>query len=108
MRRKEKSEKPLRAKKAFIIRQVKARYFPDLPLSKCAKLVDGVFSAMKDYLKAGVGITISNFGTFSVKSRAARKARNVHTGEELLLSPSKKVVFIPTPEIKRKISSGGS
>lgn len=98
-----KKENTFRAKKYHIVRQVRNIKFPHLSLATCSHLVDGVFSALKDYLRAGASVTISNFGTFSIKDRAPRKARNVRTGEEILLGPTRKVVFIPTPEIKKKL-----
>lgn len=99
-----KGVKAIRAKKKFVVQQVRNQKFPELSLAKCSRLVDGVFSALKDFLKAGVSVTISNFGTFSIQARSPRKARNVRTGEPVLIGPTKKVVFIPTPEIKRKIN----
>lgn len=102
-KQKKTEEKPFRAKKKHVVNQVRNIKFPNLSLSTCAKLVDGVFAALKAYLKAGASVTISNFGTFSIKDRAPRKARNVRTGEEILLGPTRKVVFIPTPEIKKKL-----
>lgn len=100
--------KKSRAKKSCIVHYVKDNYFPELSVYTCTKLVEAVIAAMKAYLKSGIGITISNFGSFTIKERAARKARNVQTGEVLFLPPSKKIVFTPTPEIKKKLSSGGS
>lgn len=99
-----KEKRALRAKKKFVVQQVRNQKFPEMSLAQCGKLVDGVFAALKDFLKAGVSVTISNFGTFSIQARSPRKARNVRTGETVFLGPTRKVVFIPTPEIKKRVS----
>jgi len=44
-------------------------------------------------LQRGEKIQIIGFGTFEVKERAARKARNPRTGEEIDVAASKAAVF---------------
>ncbi|PIR69322.1 MAG: DNA-binding protein [Candidatus Niyogibacteria bacterium CG10_big_fil_rev_8_21_14_0_10_46_36] len=43
--------------------------------------VDTVFMAITDSLKKRDKVSISDFGIFDAKARAARKARNPRTGE---------------------------
>lgn len=43
-------------------------------------VVDLVFDTITKTLKDGQEVSITGFGTFSVKQRAARKARNPRTG----------------------------
>ncbi|WP_147696232.1 HU family DNA-binding protein, partial [Vogesella mureinivorans] len=44
-------------------------------------------------LKKGDTVTLVGFGTFSVRKRAAREARNPRTGETIKLKASKAPVF---------------
>jgi len=44
-------------------------------------MVELVFDTITKTLKNGEEVSISGFGTFSVKERKARKARNPRTGE---------------------------
>ena len=43
---------------------------------------------------------ISGFGTFKVKERAERKARNIKTGEKILVPSHKTPVFKATKQLK--------
>lgn len=45
------------------------------------QVVNGVFDAIVDTMKAGQEVSISGFGIFEAKMRAARTARNPKTGE---------------------------
>jgi DNA-binding protein HU-beta len=45
--------------------------------------VDTVFDSIVDSLKKGEEVSIAGFGTFAVKKRAARAARNPRTGETI-------------------------
>jgi DNA-binding protein HU-beta len=44
------------------------------------RLVDGIFDSVVEALKKGEEVSIAGFGIFSVRQRAARKARNPRTG----------------------------
>ena len=54
-------------------------------------------------LEAGKNIEIRGFGTFKVKLRKARKARNPRTGEEVPVPDRKVPVFKPSNEFKNLI-----
>lgn len=61
--------------------------------------VDHVLNVMRDViidtLQGGDDIVNRGFGTFQVKVRAARKARNLHTGETIEVPEKKVVKFKP-------------
>ena len=61
------------------------------------KDVDAVISAtvkaISDALKAGDKVQLIGFGTFEVKSAAAREGRNPKTGETIKIAASKKPAF---------------
>jgi DNA-binding protein HU-beta len=52
--------------------------------------VNAFMSCVTDALSKGDRVTLVGFGTFCVRTRAARKARNPKTGAEINV-PSKKV-----------------
>ncbi|MGH8033463.1 MAG: HU family DNA-binding protein [Luteimonas sp.] len=58
-----------------------------------AKAVDGVLSAITSALKSGQSVTLIGFGTFDVRSRAARTGRNPRTGEEIQIAAAKNPAF---------------
>ena len=58
-------------------------------------IVQGTFDAILEDLVRYGRIELRNFGVFEVKQRAARKARNPRTGEEVLVPPKKVVIFKP-------------
>ncbi len=51
-------------------------------------------------LKAGEKVQIVGFGSFEVKERPARTARNPRTGEEIKIDASKAPVFKPGKALK--------
>ncbi len=61
----------------------------DLSKASASRAVDAAIDAVTSALKKGDNVTLVGFGTFSVRSRAARKGRNPRTGEEIQISASK-------------------
>ncbi len=57
------------------------------------KAVDAVSGAIEKSLSKGEKITWTGFGTFEVRSRAARMGRNPQTGAPLHISASKTPAF---------------
>lgn len=48
-------------------------------------------------------LELRDFGVFSVKQRARRKARNPKTGEEVTVPPRKVVTFKPGKQLREKV-----
>lgn len=48
-------------------------------------IIEGFFSTVIEALKEGRGIEIRGFGSYKVKKKNARNARNPKTGEKVLL-----------------------
>ncbi len=72
-----------------------------------ADTVDEFLGAIKKALQSGSHIEIRGFGTFKVKERKARTARNPRTGEPVPL-PSRRVpVFKVSKELKHRINTKG-
>jgi nucleoid DNA-binding protein len=68
-----------------------------------AVVVDNFLDAIKGALEGGKNIEIRGFGTFKVKLRKARKARNPRTGDEVPVPDRKVPVFKPSNEFKALI-----
>ncbi len=61
----------------------------DISKAAAARSVDTVFDCIAASLAKGDAVTIVGFGTFSVKSRAARAGRNPQTGATIQIAASK-------------------
>lgn len=63
----------------------------DTGLSKAdaVRAVEAVIGEVTKSLKAGNDVSLVGFGTFTVKSRAARQGRNPRTGQTIQISASK-------------------
>ena len=71
----------------------------ELNKQDCEKIVHSLFAAMTKALQAGERIEIRGFGTFKVKDKAARQARNPRTGETISVPAKKVAAFKPSNEI---------
>jgi len=74
-----------------------------LTRSDVAAVVDEFLESVKKTLENGNNIEIRGFGTFKIKARKARKARNPRTGEEVPVPDRKVPVFKPSNEFKSMI-----
>ena len=74
-----------------------------LTRSDVAAVVDEFLESVKKTLENGSNIEIRGFGTFKIKARKARKARNPRTGEEVPVPDRKVPVFKPSNEFKALI-----
>lgn len=68
-----------------------------------AVTVDAFLDMVKASLEQGKNIEIRGFGTFKVKLRRARKARNPRTGDEVPVPDRNVPVFKPSNEFKNLI-----
>lgn len=70
-----------------------------------AVVVDGFLEAVKQAMAQEKNIEIRGFGSFKIKNRKARKARNPRTGDPVQV-PSRQVpTFKPSKELKELITS---
>ena len=63
---------------------------PMISKKDCARVVDSFLDAVKDALADQKNIEIRGFGTFKIRSRKTRMARNPRTGEAIKV-PAMKV-----------------
>ena len=61
----------------------------NLSKADASRAVDAVLDGITGALKSGGSVSLVGFGTFSVKSRAARQGRNPRTGETIQIAASK-------------------
>ena len=62
--------------------------------------LDAVIDIIKDELASGGNVALHGFGTFSVKSRAARPGRNPKTGESIDIAAKNAAHFSPAKALK--------
>ncbi len=65
------------------------------------EMIEEIIATLKD----GGKVEIRGFGTFSVKSRKAKKARNLKTGEEIVVPPRKVPSFKYSKKVIEEIKS---
>ncbi len=75
----------------------------NLTKGAAADAVNATFNLIRDSLVRGEKVVITGFGTFMVRSRAARRGRNPQTGDPIQI-PSKKLPgFTAGKSIKRLV-----
>lgn len=67
------------------------------------EVVDLVFDTIARELKNGGEVTIAGFGSFAVKERKAREARNPRTGETVHVPAIKAPKFRPGKALKEAV-----
>lgn len=64
------------------------------------EVVDGMIDEIVHTLKKGGEVSLAGLGIFSVKTRAARMARNPKTGEQVKVAATKVPKFRPAKALK--------
>lgn len=68
-------------------------------------LVDSVIETVAERLTAGETVTISGFGTFTVRDKSARMGRNPKTGEAAAISARHVVAFRASQVLKQRTAA---
>ncbi len=93
--------------KADLVEQVADAIGPGITKKDCALVVDGLLNAIKQALADHQHIEIRGFGTFKVRERRSRMARNPRTGDPVKV-PSRAVpVFKPSKDLRSQVSENG-
>jgi nucleoid DNA-binding protein len=66
-------------------------------------IVDGLLDAVCRALSEGKHLEVRGFGTFKVRERRARRARNPRSGTEVLVPAKLVPVFKPSRELKAQV-----
>jgi len=88
--------------KKQIIKQLADKF--QMSQTDTKNIVQGTFDTIIEVIADNGRIELRNFGVFEVKSRAARKARNPKTGEEVSVPAKRVVTFKPGRIMERKIN----
>jgi DNA-binding protein HU-beta len=83
--------------KADLIQSVSAH---GMTKKAAAEMVDALFGTIGKAIKKEGRFSYPGFGTWTVRSRKARKGRNPQTGAEIKIKASKTVGFKPAKELK--------
>ena len=65
----------------------------DLSKADAGRAIDALINVITKALKAGESVTLTGFGTFAVRTRAARQGRNPQTGATINIDASKNPGF---------------
>ncbi|MBE6604609.1 MAG: HU family DNA-binding protein [Ruminococcaceae bacterium] len=87
--------------KAELIEAVAAK--SELSKKDAEAAVNATVEAIKEALKAGDKVQLVGFGTFAVKARAARSARNPRTGEAIEVPAAKVPTFAAGKALKDSV-----
>ena len=77
----------------------------ELSKKDAEKALNAFVDVVNETLVKGEKVQLIGFGTFDVKSRAARVARNPRTGAELKIAASKAPAFKPGKALKDKVNT---
>jgi nucleoid DNA-binding protein len=90
--------------KADLVEQVAEAIGPGVTKKDCALVVDGFLNAVKRALANGENIEIRGFGTFKIRRRKTRMARNPRTGESVKVPARMVPVFKPSKQFRSKVA----
>ncbi len=90
--------------KADLVEEISAK--TGVSKNHTALIVDDLLEAISKALSDGQHLEIRGFGTFKVRERRARRARNPRSGDEVLVPAKLVPVFKPSKELKALIAAG--
>ena len=94
-------------KRSTLIQDLAIRY-KYLNNSQVERIVELVFKHLGNALAQGKRIEIRSLGTWHVKTRGARNARNPRTGEKVQVGIKKNIAFRMAKDLKFRINSNTS
>jgi integration host factor subunit beta len=69
-------------------------------------IVDTIFNSIQNELSQEGRVEIRGFGSFSVRSRKSRQARNPKTGDSVQVPQKKIPFFVVGKELKERVDKG--
>ena len=87
--------------KADLVEEISAQ--TGVSKNHTAVIVDGMLDAVSRALSEGNHLEIRGFGTFKVRERRARRARNPRSGSEVMVPAKPVPVFKPSKELKAQV-----
>ena len=92
--------------KADLVEQVAEAIGPGITKKDCAMVVDGLLNAIKNAMADHEHIEIRGFGTFKVRKRRSRMARNPRTGDSVEVPARVVPVFKPSKDLRVQVADG--
>jgi len=89
--------------KKDIVKRIATKH--NLSQQETKHVVQSVFDTVVDVLVSEGRLELRDFGVFHVKERAARKARNPRTGEEVTVPPRKVVTFKAGKRLEEEVAA---
>jgi len=77
---------------------------PMISKKDCARVVDSFLDAIKEALRDQKNIEVRGFGTFKIRQRKTRMARNPRTGAPVEVSARPVPVFKPSKELRAMVA----
>ena len=77
---------------------------PMISKKDCARVVDSFLDAIKEALQQQKNIEVRGFGTFKIRQRKTRMARNPRTGAPVEVSARPVPVFKPSKELRAMVA----
>ena len=90
--------------KADLVEQVAEAIGPGITKKDCALVVDGLLNAIKNALAEHQNIEIRGFGTFKVRQRKSRMARNPRTGDPVEVPARVVPIFKPSKDLRLQVA----
>lgn len=90
--------------KADLVEQVAEAIGPGVTKKDCALVVDAFLNAVKRAIANGENIEIRGFGTFKIRKRKSRMARNPRTGEPVKVPARFVPVFKPSKHVRNRVA----
>ena len=87
--------------KAEIVREVSKS--TGIEATMVAAVVEGFMTSVKTSMAKGKNVYLRGFGTFEVKTRAAKTARNITKNTTLVIPEHKVPTFKPCSEFKESV-----
>jgi DNA-binding protein HU-beta len=76
-----------------------------------SEVVENFFSVLKDNMSKGNNVYFRGFGSFILKNRARKVARNIAKNTSIVIEPHSVPAFKPAKtfveDVKKKVKSGG-
>lgn len=92
--------------KAQLIAKIHEQAGEGLSPEQTAEIVDTILAVIAQSLQQDQRFSVPGFGSFSVRPRAARTGRNLHTGEAIEIPASNAVGFTPAQALKGRLGGG--
>ncbi len=87
-----------------VTEQISRTAGPMISKKDCSRVVDSFLDAIKEALHQQKNIEVRGFGTFKIRQRKTRMARNPRTGEPVEVSARPVPVFKPSKELRALVA----